>query len=811
MSSIAGVAQPLSRTVHLHPDDIIPAWKVAIQKIIECVIQVFVSLGFTVSAHALLPPSCRAVILPFIAIGAIFASAFMFIPRLGTHQRSTHLPEFSATTSSASASPSSAIAIPPLAIPSKPPLGLQNKSMNCWINSLAQALRADREIMKWILEFPEIIKKFPQAAVSLPREILFSAEELALHPISSSPHNPQMPERTLSDNFCELSLEKQVEYRHLTDQKVFDWILQIPEFAMDFFKAISLADIFSQTIPTDRLFPMELFFQFPESKREFQRHKAIKIVENLRDRESAFVIHRISPTALPENFANFSPEERLAFRHAADANIIEWASSIVESELIPFDATTLFSETPVASVLDAQLFKELSQEKKILHKKNTSLFITRLRQIALAEQMDLDEKKALLAKFQEYKAASEGVNIARNDLFIKRIELHRSTLSLISLFKQDGNDGFVPLLEWMSDPNAAVGDACFIFIPEEKRDQVKAITTAIKQDPTLCTFFIQSLGLIQELRQNPNQQQMILRYLTMIHSAEKRPESLACLVAYQTFFSSYEKNREENQTGIEANLDSQNLREALHKLNNLIRSNSSEQEDVHEGLMIMGDLIPPELKIRQKITYTYEIDGLPPLSEGVSNVRSESVFEPPIIHVPIFGEKPNLSDLLLRALDRKIPRDERSEGYKLMGEKGVNYPKNHEKCDFESKPSSLWISLKRFNYLDPSESFFSKWMPKFLRSPPVKERIKLDTPVLLGDILTIATTEEEGLQYKLDAFIVHSGNTPNSGHYRSYKLGENNLGEAVWYEMDDSTVREIKGSKLARCKEQAYLIHYSPV
>lgn len=68
-------------------------------------------------------------------------------------------------------------------------------------------------------------------------------------------------------------------------------------------------------------------------------------------------------------------------------------------------------------------------------------------------------------------------------------------------------------------------------------------------------------------------------------------------------------------------------------------------------------------------------------------------------------------------------------------------------------------------------------------------KFKIKSNVQLESVIKLLENGRE-VQYKLYAFILHYGSTPDSGHYMTYALHEN-----MWHLFDDSEVTD-QGSEL---------------
>ncbi len=780
-----------------HPEDLMPTWKLALKKVVELIIQLLVPIGLVVMCHALLPITFGAVALPFIAFGAVFASAFMFVPR--------KVVPVAVPVETIPVAPVMAPVARPVQPAAEAPRGIPNLSANCWINSLAQTIRADRVLNNWFLNLPDAIKHCPVSATLLPREIFFDAEELAEHPIALRPLNPPAPVLKYQPAFNSMNAEQRDAFRTEEMQKLFEWAISTPEFHL-----VQLDGIYSQT-PAEELFPAEL-----EGTR---KTNAIGLVQKLRQRkeaESSFqkqMISSMRPRPVPANLD--IPEERVRFRQRSDGKIIQWISSIRESELIPQDAAVLFSEDPVEVIMTDALFEVVPAESREKCKEKSILLVKKLRQIAAEEQMTVEEKQALVAQFEGYLDGLDITNIAEHELFTDQLKTYQASLSLFKFFR-DNAITELPLEQWNLDEVPNVPAGWFVGSDEEiaqQRISMAELIIKIKSDPMCNNLFFDHALFYNEIeRLDEDDRDDVLDYLTIIASRNDKVAATRLFLNFNRFFSNYEMTQEQNQSAVALAASSQSLREALSMNFEDISPRCDVQLDPVSAFALMNDFFPPQMRVGLENTRTYKTEGMPAMPAEESPIRKKTDSNPGLLNLSIVGKNPTITSLLKHFMERKGVQDEYIQvGAGNLAER-PKYELAKEENQFVRGPESLWLPIKRFTEATPPRKNFFNRILSCCYSPAVAEGFeKLTTPVVLPDTLELNTKEEGVVKYKLDAFIEHCGANIEFGHFISYKLEFSPTGEEVWYEMNDSRVRKVEKSFIERKKLQAYVPHYSRI
>ena len=276
---------------------------------------------------------------------------------------------------------------------------------------------------------------------------------------------------------------------------------------------------------------------------------------------------------------------------------------------------------------------------------------------------------------------------------------------------------------------------------------------------------IQTIQAVEHL--SAAEKQNLLKYLSVIYSTEssKRLASMQFLANYKRFFADYERDR---LASLRCTISpsqqlriafSQNSVDSLGRLQ--ISQRIAEQCDPSEAIRFAEHILPHDLK------GSVFVDG---------NLVSHSGF----LSLPPFADNPSVQAMVDDNLDQ-----------------------------FYQAPASLWPAIHRFKFERPS-SFFHSILPCCFPQPEERS-MKISSPIQLEEQVTIHTVLQGDVSYKLDSFIVHEGDSANSGHYIAYKLEQDPVGNSIWYELNDSNVRVVNGEILAQAKAQAYLPHYSRI
>jgi ubiquitin C-terminal hydrolase len=143
---------------------------------------------------------------------------------------------------------------------------------------------------------------------------------------------------------------------------------------------------------------------------------------------------------------------------------------------------------------------------------------------------------------------------------------------------------------------------------------------------------------------------------------------------------------------------------------------------------------------------------------------------------------------------------------------GIEYefPRIKDESQFLTAPKSLWLPPKRYRRVEPQWAGLHRMMPNWFDAQPA-DQIKDERPMTFQEILTIQPVQGGPARYKLDGFICHLGQTPDSGHYISYRLGKDDEGREAWFEMNDSVVTRISDAQMRAVLPTAYIPHYSRI
>ena len=130
-----------------------------------------------------------------------------------------------------------------------------------------------------------------------------------------------------------------------------------------------------------------------------------------------------------------------------------------------------------------------------------------------------------------------------------------------------------------------------------------------------------------------------------------------------------------------------------------------------------------------------------------------------------------------------------------------------KKLQFNNLPPLLTLQLKRFSFSKFSGNLMHKFNHdvKFPCNIDLSKYTQSTTAKKSSDTKkqSSSKTPSENTTYHLYGVIVHSGASPDSGHYYSYIQSPTNL---QWYKMDDTSVQKVHAYEVFSAK--AYLLFY---
>lgn len=240
-------------------------------------------------------------------------------------------------------------------------------------------------------------------------------------------------------------------------------------------------------------------------------------------------------------------------------------------------------------------------------------------------------------------------------------------------------------------------------------------------------------------------------------------------------------------------VDSQRLREAVVDLSRLDRSrpfnkntnpavtqisrSSGVQEDAQEGLVKILDELPVAMKVRiQEVTH-YNTSGLPKIMQGDGDKRAaiqvvegdkkvKEEVTAPIIGLSINKADPHLQTMLNDYFHEEVHD---SDSVLCLGEDGLErrYHRARVERRFINAPESLFIQIKRFAFERAPKSLATKICACLW--PELEGSMGKDiTAVAVPEELQIELSDGSNRRYRLNASIVHEGNSLRSGHYVAY-------------------------------------------
>ncbi len=251
------------------------------------------------------------------------------------------------------------------------------------------------------------------------------------------------------------------------------------------------------------------------------------------------------------------------------------------------------------------------------------------------------------------------------------------------------------------------------------------------------------------------------------------------------------------------------MRGAIHRLNESVSQSNMAQIDAGEILVTILGLFPPGDKLRMQATQRYDTTNLPPLLGYPDGVIDREELDSTLQ----LGVPPHIASSSIQALLNFYCNSEEvlsKASVERINEHGqevarnVPYPvRTTRRLLFA--PPVIWMEAKRFEQEYPSQSWLSKVLPSWFPPKPVRIR-KRNLPIEAQAEVTIQLVDGQMKRYRLASFIVHSGDTPDSGHYVAYR----EVGGAK-YKLDDSHVTLLSQAEWERRAQQGYLYCYVEV
>lgn len=221
--------------------------------------------------------------------------------------------------------------------------------------------------------------------------------------------------------------------------------------------------------------------------------------------------------------------------------------------------------------------------------------------------------------------------------------------------------------------------------------------------------------------------------------------------------------------------------------------------DPFDLLAFILDLSPMELKsiVRKTIFYNKPLNGVE-VDQEIEEV------EIPLLSLQIKGTAPHL-EKMLHAFQNERPIGLKRVDVGLDGKTRIYRAKRIERR-FVEAPPELWFHIVRFENV-VQKSIFNEVL--FLKSifPPIQMGMSKNiAPVWIPREIEIHPLAGPSRIYRLNAFLVHEGASPQENRVKVYRY-KNHLLYGCHNE------RIVKVSHLAEQEilSQAYLLHYEPV
>lgn len=333
-------------------------------------------------------------------------------------------------------------------------------------------------------------------------------------------------------------------------------------------------------------------------------------------------------------------------------------------------------------------------------------------------------------------------------------------------------------------------DATAAEIIKKDHQAYEAFTSELNPHYTLPS---KPLGLLNLLRQNNCWLNSILQFsLTLPGFYESFQSNRTVAPNRQALFDAMREFTSNLSTKI-GPLETQPIRAALSSCSQGLILHAMRQEDAHEGLLqllsdspLWDEVLITEEKEAKPIYYWTDGDG------NEREIQDGSVtLKPPKVHKLPFDkilslniEYKTLQQIVTRFFEEKARGDEETFYRETDRGKEQLCRLVRVKRSFSSKPpSSLPLQIKRF-YDDGSKNKTPLFVP-----------LTLDIPY-----------ENQSLTYELKAFVSHSGNSMNDGHYVSYvKRG------GQWYFCNDTLLQPVDEDQILKEAKGAYLLNYTKI
>jgi hypothetical protein len=270
--------------------------------------------------------------------------------------------------------------------------------------------------------------------------------------------------------------------------------------------------------------------------------------------------------------------------------------------------------------------------------------------------------------------------------------------------------------------------------------------------------------------------------------------------AFRVFFEAYSRAEEKGKKLVNSN--SQRIRVALSQLEgSQIHASSSYQEDAFDILRILLDFLPDRQKFSAKQAIHLNTFGLPAIAG--SDIAQRDIPVETIIPLEL-----NPQGSLLLAFQNYIQNTNLEGNYlRCRDVEGTmrDYPINRVELSFINVPSALRLQIKRtqFEMPEPREGWFGWFWDWWSGSQG--RAMKNSTPIDVPLELNLPIVDRAPMKYVLNSFVNHLGDSPNSGHYTSYRAVGGH-----YYHINDREVTLLSQEAWMEAARGAYLLCYLP-
>lgn len=394
----------------------------------------------------------------------------------------------------------------------------------------------------------------------------------------------------------------------------------------------------------------------------------------------------------------------------------------------------------------------------------------------------------------------------------------QAQLPVRGLYRQGMNCWLNSDLQWMDcDPHVAgwlrtpIPEDLELFmqylerydIPEEWKVQFRNYRLHLNPPLPVSIAFEQFLHTINPGEATPPWKNFYLQFRAIYR------DLLILQPYFSLFMGIYDQAAQHNLPIVNGN--SQYLREVLSRLSPHIDPSPYLQMDAAEALTKILDLLPNRLKVHVREYNHYRVDGVTPMLGNPLGITEKEQYQWGF-QLEINKNEPQND--LLRMFNahcnetREVPNRNEWVTQSNIHNESQRYQPIRRRFEILEHPTALRLQIKRFESIRAPTSWLTKVVPNWWPGMGWRSE-KLHNPVAIPRTFPLRRQDGQVRNYQLTAFIVHLGETPNSGHYIAYRKLMLN-GAPAYFRLDDHVVTQIDPLTWERESAQAYLVDYLP-